>query len=443
MRRLGHPGVDVSRREALRLAGLAGLALGLSACGRFGGGDDPGDDGQIPLNFVWWGDITRAEKTAAALDVFRQHNPGIVLTTEYQDAFPYRDKLNTRFAAGDPPDVMAMRNDSIGEYASRGALLDLTQHDIVDLSGMADSVRKLGTVDGKVVGVPAGLNAQGFVINKTIADRLGVAIPDGSTWSWDDLASFAKQITEASGGEIYGVSFETFNMGNVIPWATQRGENFFTADGDLGASQESIASWLAFIERMRAEGGFPPAGFYDQTAGSAPDKSDLALGKVAAQVVPSNQFLVFNEAVPDGELVLLEYPGETTEQRRGVTPGCPHLWSISADTEHPEESLKLIDFLINDVAGARLTGTIRGVPASSAVTEAIRSTLEPEDQTATDFMLNMQRHEDLPAPPVFPPGGAKLNTIMQTLAAEVEFQKKTPNEAAAAFIDQARDALAG
>ena len=38
--------MTVDRRTALKAAGLAGLGLGLSACGRgFGGGDDDGPSG--------------------------------------------------------------------------------------------------------------------------------------------------------------------------------------------------------------------------------------------------------------------------------------------------------------------------------------------------------------------------------------------------------------
>lgn len=434
--------MGLSRRDALRAAGLSGLVLGLSACGRFGGGGE-GDGKTVLLNFVWWGDTDRAKKTQAALDIFQKQNPGITVKTEFQDAFPYRDKLNTRFAAGDPPDVMAMRNDSISEYASRGALLDLTRDNVVDLSGINDAARALGTVNGKVAGVPAGLNAPSFVINTAATEQLGVQLPDGDTWSWDDLAAFSREVTKASGRKVYGTTFEVWNVGNLVLFAAQQGEAFFTPDGQLGVTQATIAAWLAMVEKMRAEGGFPPAGFNDPTLGSSPEKSYLALGKVASQVVPSNQFQSFSAAVPGHQLVILEFPGETTERHRGTTLGCPHLWAVAAKSKHPKESLLLVNFLLNNVDGAKATGTTRGVPASSTVTEAIKSTLSPEDQVATDYILGVLEHEDLPSPPAFPPGSAKLNPIMQTLASEVEFKKKTPDQAAAEYITQARKALAG
>ena len=63
--------------------------------------------------------------TEAALRIFEKKNPGITVKTEYQDSAPYADKLATRFAGGNPPDVLAMANRSLLEYAQRGTLADL------------------------------------------------------------------------------------------------------------------------------------------------------------------------------------------------------------------------------------------------------------------------------------------------------------------------------
>src|SRR5690349_5606726 len=106
----------VSRRDMIRMAGLSGLGLSLAACGRgFGGGDDDAKGDTVPLNMVWWGDATRAQKTQAALDIFQRKHSGVTVRTEFQDSAPYKDKLATRFAAGEPPDLLAMRTDSLRE----------------------------------------------------------------------------------------------------------------------------------------------------------------------------------------------------------------------------------------------------------------------------------------------------------------------------------------
>ena len=429
----------VNRRGALKLAGLAGLAATLPACGRGFGGKSDGD-GAIELNMVWWGDSARAEKTQKALDLFQGANPGIRVRTEYQDSSPYKDKLVTRFAAGDPPDLMAMRTDSLREYAGRGALLDLAPHgDKLDLSGLTDAARALGVVGQQTYGVPSGLNTVGFVVDKALTDKFGVAIPDGNTWSWADLATFAKQVTAASGGKVYGTNFETWTIANLIVWTRQRGEDFYTADGKLGVSVATVTAWFATIQKMRADKGFPPAGFIDPNGGASPAQSYLAKKAIASQIIPTNNFLNYNN-VCGGQLQLLRMPGETQGARRGQSIDTPALWSVAAKSKHPQETLTLLNFLVNDVAGAKAAGTTRGVPASRAVATAIAPDLERDDQRASQYLADLQ-NEKLPPSYSYPVGASKLTNILKSISTEVEFGRQTPAAGATAFVGQATKAL--
>lgn len=429
---------ELNRRNLMKMSGLSGLGLGLSACGRgFGGGDSSSG---TELNMVWWGDAQRAEKTQAALDVFLERHSEVTIKTEYQDSGPYQDKLATRFAAGDAPDLMAMRMDSLREYADRGALLDLNEHaDAVDLSGLSENARNLAAVGDSVFGVPAGLNAVGFIVNRTVTEQYGVEIPDGDTWSWEDLASFAAEITEASGGEIYGTGFEAATLANIVVFTRQLGEDFFTEDGALGITADTVQAWFEMIEAMRQEGGFPPAGFFEQIGGS-PEQSYIATGELASQIIPTNNFLGYNAAA-GGNLALLRMPGETQAVRRGQSVDCPHLWSVSADSEHKESALQLLDFLLNDIAASEATGTTRGVPASSDVAESLKESLEPDDRTATEYLIGLQG-EDLPPSYTYPPGGSAIADALAAVAVEVEFGRQSAAEGAAEFIAQAEEALA-
>ncbi|HWS36208.1 MAG TPA: extracellular solute-binding protein [Actinoplanes sp.] len=431
------PALD--RRQALRLAGIAGLAAALPGCGRgFGGKSD--DDGRIVINMVWWGDAQRAEFTQKSLDLFQSANPGVRVKTEYQDSSPYKDKLAARFAAGDPPDLMAMRFDSLREYADRGTLLDLAKHSgTLDLSGLTAPARALGEVGPQVFGVPSGLNTISFVVDKTLTDQYGVAIPNGDTWSWDDLKTFAAEVTKASGGKVYGANFEPWTVANLLVFARQRGEDFFTADGRLGATAGTITAWFALTEGLRAAKAFPPAGFIDQNNGASPAQSYLAKKSIASQIIPSNNLLGYNQAC-GGNLVMLRIPGETT--RHGQSIDTPALWSISADSKHPEETLKLLNFLINDVEAARVAGATRGVPPNKSVAEKIAPELDADNKRATEFLSALQ-NEKLPPSYPYPVGASKLTNILKTIGTEVEFGRLKPAAAGTRFITEARKAIAG
>ena len=429
----------LGRREMLRLAGLSGLAATLPACGR-GFGGKGGDDSRTELNMVWWGDAQRAGFTQKSLDLFQRAHPDIRVKTEYQDSSPYKDKLAARFAAGNPPDLLAMRFDSLREYGDRGALLDLAPHsDALDLSGLTTPARALGQVGQQTFGVPSGLNTIGFIVDKTLTDKYGVTIPDGDTWSWEQLTAFAKQVTKASGGRVYGTNFEVWTVANLLVFARQRGEDFFTTDGRLGATVGTVTAWFELARRMRADGALPPAGFIDPNIGSSPSQSYLAKKAIASQILPTNNLLGWNQ-VCGGNLVLLRIPGETGGARRGQSIDTPALWSIAAKSAHPQETLLLLNFLINDVEAAKATGTTRGVPASSKVAEAISASLAPDDKRAGDFLASLQK-EKLPPSYPYPKGASKLTNALKTISTEIEFGRETPAGGASKFIAEARKAI--
>ncbi|WP_461164059.1 ABC transporter substrate-binding protein [Arthrobacter sp. R4-81] len=423
-----------SRRTVLA---AAGLTLGLALTGCAGSGNPAGQNGTVELNFVFWGDANRAKVTEAALRVFEEKNPGITVKTEYQDSGPYADKLATRFAGGNPPDVLAMANRSLLEYAQRGALADLKTLPELKLDAVPETVLSRGTVDGKLYGLATGVTTIGMVVNKTITDQAGVTIPDDKTWSWEDYAKFASEVTRKTGGKVYGAGYDVATETGPILLARQRGEDFYTKDNKLGVSEETIRDWFQYSVDLRKAGGYPPAGFFEQIGGS-PAQSYLAKGTVASQIIPINNFKGYNDAV-EGDLVLLRMPGETTAERRGYSADPTMLWSVAAKSKHPKEAAKLVDFLTNDTDGAAHTLTQRGVPINPDVAESITSKLSKDDKTFVDMMAAIQEDE-LPEAYVYPKGASVVADTLKQLTTEVEFGRISPADAAKTFLEKSNAA---
>lgn len=424
----------ISRRIFLGAAATA-AGLALSGCG---GGGSPAAGGNVELNFVYWGDATRAKMTDEAIKIFEQKNPGITVKSEYQDSAPYADKLATRFAGGNPPDVLAMANRSLLEYAQRGTLADLKKLPELNLDKIPDTVLSRGEVDGKLYGLATGVTTIGMVVNKNITDQAGVTIPDDKTWSWEDYAKFATEVTQKTGGKVYGAGYDVSTETGPILLARQRGEDFYTQDNKLGVSEETMSQWFQYSVDLRKAGGYPPAGFFEQIGGSAA-QSYLAKGTVASQIIPINNFKGYNDAA-GGNVVLLRMPGETTQKRRGYSADPTMLWSIAAKSKHPKEAAKLLDFLTNDSDGAAQTLTQRGVPINPDVAASITPKLSPGDTTFVNMMAAIQE-DDLPAAYVYPKGASVVADTLKQLATEVEFGRVTPAEAAKTFLEKSNAAI--
>jgi multiple sugar transport system substrate-binding protein len=424
------------RRRAILGAAITAAGLALSGCGA--GATPAGGGGNVELNFVFWGDANRAKMTEAALRIFEEKNPGITVKTEYQDSGPYADKLATRFAGGNPPDVLNMANRSLLEYAQRGTLADLKSMPELNLDEVPESVLSRGTVDGKLYGLATGVTTIGIVVNKTITDQAGVAIPDDKTWSWEDYAKFATEVTQKTGGKVYGAGYDVATETGPIMLARQRGEDFYTEDNKLGVSEETIRDWFQYSVDLRKAGGYPPAGFFEQIGGS-PAQSYLAKGTVASQIIPINNFKGYNDAV-EGEVVLLRIPGETSAERRGYSADPSMLWSIAAKSKHPKEAAKLLNFLVNDSDGAAETLTQRGVPINPEVAQSITPKLSTDDKTFVDMMAAIQE-DDLPPAYVYPKGASVVADTLKQLATEVEFGRISPADAAKTFLEKSNAAI--
>jgi len=410
--------------------------LVLTGCTSSGAGSA---DGDVTLDLVWWGDTERAAQTNAAIEIFEEKNPGITVVTEYQDSAPYRDKLATRFAGGNPPDVMAMPNRSLMEYSERGALADLNEFpDQLDTSVIPESVLTSGSIDGHLYGLATGLTTIGVALNKTVTDDAGITIPNDLTWTWEEFADFSIEISEKTDGKIYGTGYNPSVETYVMIYTRQQGEDFYTEDNKLGVSETTMRNWFQYVNDLRDAGGYPRAGFFEQQ-GQSPAQSYLALGTIASQFIPVNNFQAYNEA-SGGNLVLLRLPGETGSERAGYSIDPSQLWSVAAKSEHPEEAALLVDFLTNDKEGAAELLTQRGLPINPDVAESITAQLSADDQTFVGFITDLQESE-LPSNYVYPAGAATVADILIQVSTELEFGRLTPAEAAKKFVTEATAAI--
>ena len=78
------------------------------------------------LVFSYWGSDARQKLTEEAIKKFEEKNPTIDVEGDFSDWDSYYEKLATKVAANDAPDVMTIEIRGLSEYAGRGTLADLS-----------------------------------------------------------------------------------------------------------------------------------------------------------------------------------------------------------------------------------------------------------------------------------------------------------------------------
>ncbi|WP_159449106.1 ABC transporter substrate-binding protein [Demequina sp. NBRC 110055] len=435
-------------RTGAGAAALAGIGVLITAgCSTDASStESSSDEGPVTLNFAWWGGDDRAALQQEVIDAFEAENPGISISAEYSNYDDFWTKLNTQAAANDLPDIFTVIDPFMYDYIDNGRLLDLTTvSDAVDLETIPENLFSMVTKDGAVYGTPSGVASFGVVADPQIFNEAGVDLPDGDTWTWDDVVTTAGAVTAAT-PEVAGFVLPTDSQVASI-WVRQQGEDWGPVDGSaqgLGFTVESMADYWSWVEDLVASGGTqaPDAAIEAASAGGGIEQSPLALHTAAMGVISANQLGALEEAA-GREFVFLNWPGESQAPELGAWAKPGTFYAVDATTEHPEEAALFVDFITNSVDAAEVMGFERGVQPNPEVVEALQDSLTPADQRFADYITSLTAMDLQPFHLQDTGAGSVQVSTFDEVNQEVLFGNQTPAEAAQSLYDQMEAALSG
>ncbi|NEE01856.1 ABC transporter substrate-binding protein [Phytoactinopolyspora halotolerans] len=421
-------------------AGLAGTAVLLAACGGSDDTSSPGEGEDVTLRFTWWGSDVRHQATQEMIDAFEAEHPNITIEPEFGEWSTYWDKLATQVAANDAPDIIQMDELYLREYAGRNALLDLSAEEALDTSAYDEATLATGEFDGGLYGLSAGVNSLSIFANQSIFDEAGVELPDDETWTWEEYAELAAEITDNTPDGVYGSAAFGQNESLFTIWARQHGESLYS-ENDIAFSPETLASFFEPTLAMQETGAVPPASSTVEDFTIALDQNLLATNKVAMGFAWSNQLHAYTEASGE-EMVLLRMPSQTgSSTENGAFYKSSMFWSVSSRTEHPEEAAMFLDFIVNSQEAGEILLAERAVPPNGAIREAITDQLSEADAQAVAYIEDIADEiGDAPAPP--PVGAADTQQVFQRYASEILFERMSPQDGAEGFADELSSNLA-
>jgi multiple sugar transport system substrate-binding protein len=407
-----------------------------SACGGgSGGGGEAAEDGKVPIIFAYWGSDARQKLTEEVIKKFEAKNPTIDVEGEFSSWDSYYEKIATKVAAGDAPDVMSIEIRGLSEYAGRGALADLSGK--VPSADLDQQVLASGQLDGKQYAIPTGVNAFSMIANPAALEKAKKELPDDTSWTWDQWADLAKEISSTGGG-VTGAEYN-FNPAFLQIYAAQRGEKFY--DGNkIGMSADTIKSWWAIHQKLIETKGSPDAAKSAEIGATGPEQSLLGTSTGAMGMWWSNQLNALAKSSGQ-EMTLLRMPKTEGATTGGMFLQPAMFYTASAKSEHPAEAAKLIDFLVNDPDAAATLLSDRGLPTNAKVLAAVKDKLPEVDQKTLTFIDEVKGElSPIQAPPK---GALEMEDILKRNSEEVMFGKATPDAAAQKFLSEANAAIAG
>ena len=419
--------------------GAAALALSILATG-CGAPAGSGADDEVTLRFAWWGNEYLNGQTEKVIAAFEAEHPNINIESEPGEWGSYWDKLATKTAANDAPDVIQMDQKYIAEYGGRGALLDLSTADGIDMSKLDEEALASGQYDGAQYGLSTGQNAYVIMANTKVFEAANVPIPDDSSWTWDDFMQTASQISSAGDGKTYGAAYGS-NEADLIIWLRQHGENLYSEDGKLDFDTATAASFWERLEEQRDAQASPPATVATEDSGAGLEESLFGTNRVGMAWWWTNQ-LGSLESTTGGSIKMLRAPsGDGSAAANGMYYKPTMFWSASSRSKHPEEAATFINYLANSPEAGAILMTDRGVPTNSEIVESITPALKQADTTVVSFLKDIAPDME-EAPPVPPVGAGSVQNVIKRYTDEVLYDRLTPQQAADAFKKEVEGMLA-
>jgi multiple sugar transport system substrate-binding protein len=299
------------------------------------------------------------DEIRAGLDAFEQQNPGIKVTLEriaFKDA---RDQFIREAATGGGPDVVHLAFVWIKDLGTAEACMqinDLIEQQGIGEQGFDDFIATdlvYGEDGESIYGVPFATDTWAMVYNTDIMAEAGIEqVPE----TWDELLEASRKVKENTDKVGFGFAAGASSantiwfLANFYWWSD--GGSLVVDDGQggykVGISPEQVAKVIEYYDTYLKE-GLTTEGSLGLDNWAAPEVLEpMIRGEQFAVILPVftavQMFDDWRERNPGKDL-----PFTTAMTPHGSGEPTTHLGGqslcVNANTEHPEEAWKLMQWL--------------------------------------------------------------------------------------------------
>ncbi|HKM08377.1 MAG TPA: extracellular solute-binding protein [Sphaerochaeta sp.] len=380
------------------------------------------DGGKTTIRWAYWGSGDRVTISQQAIDLYQSRNPGVQINPEVSGgAGDHFVKVDTQLAGGNGPDIIQMGG-NIYDYAGVLLPLDKYSENILDTKVIDPSAVASGKISGKLLGVSTGVTMPSLVYNKSLIESSGAPLPKASM-TYAEFRDYLLLLKSKLPKGVYPMQDIGVMSTNSTPfgyWTRYNGTPLFTAsDSSTAVTALDAQKYLELFQDYRSNGLIPPAEIASGYAESNADSSALIAGKAAIAFLYTNQLGGYQAATTD-ELRLMEFPGAAATKALWQAPS--QFYTVNKDSKNPEETVKFINFLVNDPDAAMILGSNRG--ASASATARASGASSPADQRVLDYMQVAGPHSSLETDHV--PNDTEFNSTLFLIYQRVAFGQVTP-----------------
>lgn len=335
----------------------AAMTLALASCG---GGQSSGDKVKLKIGLPDGDTLT----PLTIVEKFKAENPDIEVITDEAPWNDFMSKIKTQIAGGTAPDVFISDSGYTMSLGSMGGSMDMSEKikSELDTDDYTSALFAAQDADGKVWGVPHGLNCLALYYNEALFDEAGLEYPTDD-WTFEDVLEAAKKLTQPVDGTgaspVYGFG-GTYSITNGwLPFVLSAGGA--PLDETKTKSNFSDPKTIEGIEHMEEfvkAGVVPPTAWYSAQGGM---ETAFTNGKLAMAFMNSAAANVINTNKADGfRYNVVSMPLGYDGNRNSIY--VPNCWIINGKSspEAQEAAWKWVKFYLSEETQLELAKEIRG-----------------------------------------------------------------------------------
>jgi raffinose/stachyose/melibiose transport system substrate-binding protein len=361
--------------------GFIGIALGASLLAGCSSGEN--EDGKVTLQ-LFSNKSENINTYKGFIEEFEKANPEINIKL---DAPPEAETvLKTLLTKNDMPDLMAIGgNSTYGELAEAGVLNDFSDSELLKTvqPSYIDMVNRLAGPDTKgTFGLPYATNANAVIYNKAKFEELGLEVPT----TWDEFIATLEKVKAAGEIPIYLTLKDAWT--GMISWnslaANIAGEDF--AENKNNGDDSFVKSYSEVADKMLT---LTKYGHKDNMGVAYGDGNNaFASGKGVFYLQGNWAIPEIQKAEPSIELGVFPMPVTNDPAKNKLVSGVDVILTMNKDTEHKEEAMKFIEFMMNKetvqkyIDEQKAFSAIQDVYQEDVVFEGIKENFETGELTS-------------------------------------------------------------
>lgn len=393
---------------------------------------------QVNLRMSWWGGNARHQATLEGIAAFEKKYPHIKISPEYTGFEGYLPRLTTQIAGGNEPDVIQSNWNWLPIFSKDGTgFYDIKRlSDTFDLTQYPAEELELATINHKINGIPVAVTARSFYYNKTTWEKLGIPYPT----TWDELFAAGDKF-KAYDEQYYPLVMDYMESLTLLRSYMVQKYNIPAIDEANKKFTYSDAQWVEFFELYK----------------KLVDRHVIPSTKVLASYGKGNTWemkawidgywggmYMWNTNItmhagnlkPPSKIELGPFFMLPEAKDAGLFFKPTMVLSISKTTKHPQEAALLMNFLLNEPEGVKLLALQRGVPLSKQAVNYLEQhgMIENDGPVSAGLASSLSLPHAIATSPYF--DLPQLITLYHETIQDIDYGKKTVNEAAASFSKQ-------